>query len=314
MEASMKRALLLVLVAFAAAQTLDVRAADSNYKLIENWAQLPGGMKWGSMSAVDVDYRNGTVYVFERGEHASIQAFDSNGKFLRAWGDNKMFPSAHGLRVDREGNVWITDRGVHQVMKFSPEGKLLLELGKKGVKGDNDSRDALNGPSDVAIARNGDIYVSDGESTNTRVVKFSKDGKLIKFWGTKGTGDGQLDVPHTIAIDSKGLVYVGDRGNKRIQVFDADGKYVRQIRDAGVPYGMYITKDDMLYFVDGTAETNAMIVVNTKTDKVVDRMPGLKGPHMISVDPKGAVYVAETTGQVVKKFEPIAVAKRAGLR
>jgi sugar lactone lactonase YvrE len=295
-------AVLVALVAVAAIHSIYVQAADTKYRVVENWAQLPNGGAWGTMSGVDIDPRNGTIYVFQRSEPASIMAFDSKGKFLRSWGDTKMFPSAHALRVDREGNVWITDRGVHQVMKFSPQGKLLLELGKKGVKGDNDSKDALNGPSDVVIGKNGDIFVSDGESTNTRVVKFSKNGKLIKFWGVKGSGPGQLDVPHSIAMDSKGLLYVADRANKRIQVFDQDGKYISQTADAGTPYGIFITKEDMMYVVDGT-DAQDMVVINLKDGKVVEKMTGLKGPHMISVDSKGAIYIAETTGKAVRKFE-----------
>src|SRR5436190_7072628 len=132
--------------------------SNSTYQLVENWAQLPPGTKWETMTAVDID-SHGIVYVFQRGDPSKVMAFDSKGKLVRSWGD-KMFPSAHGLRVDRQDNVWITDRGLHQVLKFSPDGKLLLELGKKGVAGDNNSTDALNGPSDVVIARNGDIFVS----------------------------------------------------------------------------------------------------------------------------------------------------------
>src|SRR5687768_2809277 len=131
-------AVLIALTAAATIPTATAQTANANYKLVDNWAQLPAGAKWGTMSGVDVDHRNGTIYAFQRSEPASIMAFDSKGKLLRTWGDTKMFPSAHALRVDSDGNVWITDRGVHQVMKFSPEGKLLLELGKKGVKGEND--------------------------------------------------------------------------------------------------------------------------------------------------------------------------------
>jgi hypothetical protein len=146
---------LIALISAATTYVATIRAADATYQLVENWAQLPAGTKWETMTAVDIDSK-GTIYVFQRGEPSKIMAFDSKGKLLRSWGDG-MFPSAHGLRVDRQDNVWITDRVLHQVMKFSPQGKLLMELGAKGVKGDNDSRDALNGPSDVVIGPNGDI-------------------------------------------------------------------------------------------------------------------------------------------------------------
>ena len=295
----MKRALI-ALMAAVMLYAPTARGADATYQLVENWAQLPAGTKWETMTAVDIDSK-GTVYVFQRGEPSKVMAFDSKGKLLRSWGD-RMFPSAHGLRVDRQGNVWITDRGLHQVLKFSPEGKLLMELGRKGVAGDNDSRDALNGPSDVVVGPNGDIFVSDGESTNTRIVKYSKDGKLIKFWGTKGSGPGQLDVPHSIAMDSKGRLYVANRTNKRIEIFDQDGGYIAQMTNAGTPYGLFMTKDDVLYVVDGSQGNDNLTIVDTKNQKVVGHIQGLAGPHMVSVDSGGAIYVAEVRGASVKKF------------
>src|SRR5205085_5779391 len=128
------------------------------------------------------------------------------------------------------------------VLKYSPSGKLLLSLGKKGVAGDNTSTDALNGPSDVAFGRNGEIFVSDGESSNSRIVRFSPEGKLIKFWGTKGKGPGQLDVPHAIAIDSKGQLFVANRSNNRIEIFNQDGGYMGVLDQLGTPYGLFMAK------------------------------------------------------------------------
>src|SRR5580704_6155106 len=168
-----------IAIAAAAIYPQGIRAADGDYQLVENWAQLPPGMQWGVMSAVDID-SHGTIYAFKRsepgqkaGEMSSlVMVIAPNGKFLRSWGEHT-FMSAHGLRVLRDGFIWITDKTGDQVFKYSPDGELLMTLGKKGVAGDNDSTDALNGPSDVVIGKNGDIFVSDGESTNTRVVKFS---------------------------------------------------------------------------------------------------------------------------------------------
>lgn len=286
----------------AVAQTgADVRTAQMVYQQVANWGQLPAGTKWGSMTAVDIDAA-GTVYALQR-EPAKVMVFDSNGKHLRSWGDG-MFTQAHGLRVDRQGNVWVTDRSSHQVMKFTPDGTLLLEIGKKGVAGDNSSTDALNGPSDLVFAPNGEFYVSDGESTNTRVVKYSKDGKFLKFWGTKGTGPGQLDVPHSIAMDSKGRVYVANRSNKRIEVFDQDGRFLDQITSAGTPYGLFMTKDDILYVVDGTQGNpdEFLTIVDTKNMNILGQIHGLTGPHMVSVSSRGDIYVAEVRGMSVKKF------------
>ena len=299
----------MVLMAFAAVATVHpskARAADGDYQLVENWAQLPQGMQWGVMSAVDID-SHGTIYAFKRsepGEKAGamtsmIMVLDSNGKFLRSWGEHT-FSSAHGLRVLRDGFIWITDKTGDQVFKYSPDGELLMTLGKKGVAGDNNSTDALNGPSDVVIGKNGDIFVSDGESTNTRVVKFSKDGKFIKFWGTKGAGPGEMNLPHNIAMDSEGRLYVADRTNKRIQVFDQDGKYLDQMAQFGAPAAIFITKDDILYVVAGAPENR--LTIGTKDGKVLTRVEGLNAPHWVAVDSSGSVYIAEVAGQSLLKF------------
>lgn len=275
-------------------------AAEPSYRLVENWAQLPAGTKWGTMTAVDIDAR-GHVYVFQRGQPSQVMVFDRGGKLLRSWGDGT-FPNAHALRIDPQGNVWITDRGLHQVQKFSPEGKLLLELGRKGVMGDNASRDALNGPADVAFGRNGEIFVADGESTNTRIVKFSADGKLIKFWGTKGAAPGQLDVPHNIVTDSQGRLYVANRANKRIEIYDQEGAYLGVIPKGGTPFGLFMTKDDILYVVDGTEGVDDLTIINPKTQAILGHFGGMTGPHMLAVDADGAIYVAETRGSSVKKW------------
>ena len=298
--------MLLFSVALTTMRPTMAQAADGDYQLVENWAQLPQGMQWGVMSAVDIN-SHGTIYAFKRSEpgekagdmSSMVMVLDPHGKFLRSWGQHT-FSSAHGLRVLRDGFIWITDKTGDQVFKFSPDGELLMTLGKKGVAGDNNSTDALNGPSDVVIGKNGDIFVSDGESTNTRVVKFSKDGKFIKFWGTKGAGPGELDLPHNIAMDSEGRLYVADRTNKRIQVFDQDGKYLDQMTQFGAPAAIFITKDDMLYVVAGAPENR--LTIGTKDGKVLSRIEGLNAPHWVAVDSSGAVYVAEVAGQALLKF------------
>jgi DNA-binding beta-propeller fold protein YncE len=267
---------------------------------VEPWAHFPPGVtKWASATGVDVD-SHGNVYVFHRNEAMPIMAFDNQGRFLRAWGQG-MFTTTHFLRVDRDGNVWVTDRGAMQAFKFDNKGKLLLTLGKKGVLGDNSSQDTFNGMADLAVAKNGDIFIADGEGPNTRVVKFSKDGKFIKWWGGKGTGPGQFDMPHSIAIDSKGRVYVADRSNNRIQIFDQDGTFIDQWKNFGTPWGLFVTKDDMLYVVDGT-ENNCLLIASTKDGKVVDRINGLSNATAVAVDSKGAIYIGEVNGTNVKKY------------
>jgi hypothetical protein len=237
--------------------------------------------------------------VFHRIEAMPIMVFDKNGKFLRGWGQG-MFKTTHFLRTDREGNVWVTDRGDHQVFKFSAEGKLLMTLGKKGVVGQNDSQDAFNGVADLVIARNGDIFIADGESTNTRVVKYSKDGKFIKWWGGLGTEPGQFDEPHSIAIDGKGLLYIGDRRNKRVQVFDQDGKFIKMWTHLGTPWGVFV-KDDRLYVVDGT-EANCLYIMSLKDGKILERVDGLVNPTAVTVDAKNAIYIGEVNGANVRKL------------
>ena len=161
----------------------------------------------------------------------------------------------HGATLDRDGNLWVTDaRGAdgkgHQVFKFDPNGKVLMVLGKAGVSGAGP--DLFDQPCDVVVAPNGDIFVTDSHRNgkNNRVVKFAKDGRFVKEWGVKGSGPGQISEPHTIAIDSRGRLFVGDRENNRIQIFDQDGKYITEWRQFGRPSGIYITADDTMYVAD----------------------------------------------------------------
>lgn len=274
-------------------------AAETHYQLVETWAQFPPQVtKWGAATGVDVDSHD-NVYVLHRNDAMPIMAFDKNGKFIRAWGQG-MFKTTHFLRVDRSGYIWVTDRGDMQAFKFSSDGKLLMTIGKKGVKGDNNSQDAYDGMADLAVAKNGDIFIADGEGPNTRVVKLSKDGKFIKWWGGKGTAPGQFDVPHSIAIDSKGRLYVGDRSNNRIQVFDQSGKFITQWTNFGTPWGVFV-KGNLLYVVDGT-DKNCLLIASTKDGKILEKIEGLKNATAVAVDSTGAIYVGEVNGTNVKKF------------
>ncbi len=275
------------------------RAAEGRYQLEENWAQFPPGVtKWGAATGVDVDAHD-NVYVLHRNEAMPVMAFDSHGKFLRSWGEG-MFKTTHFLRVDRFGFVWVTDRGNMQAFKFSSDGKLLMTLGKKGVTGDNTSQDTFNGMADLAVSKNGDIFIADGEGPNTRVAKFSRDGKFIKWWGGKGTDPGQFNVPHSIAIDSRGRVYVADRSNNRIQIFDQTGGFLEQWTNFGTPWGLFVRKD-LIYVVDGT-ENNCLLIAGIKDGKVLEKIGGLANATAVAVDSKGAIYVAEVNGTNVKKF------------
>lgn len=273
--------------------------AAGGYRLVENWGQLPKGTKWGVMSAIGVDPK-GNVYAFQRDKPVSkILVFDEQGKFLRAWGEGG-FPGAHGLRVMPDGAIWATDKISQQVLKFDLSGKLLMSLGRKGVTGDMNSHDAFNGVSDVAVAANGDIFVSDGEDGNNRIVKFSKDGKFIAFWGTKGAGPGQLDNPHALAIDSKGRIWVCDRANKRLQLFDQNGKYLSQMTQFGVPASIFI-KGDRVYVAGGPMGSD--VLIGTTDGKILATIGGFNHPHGIAVDASGAIYVSEVVpGETVLKY------------
>jgi DNA-binding beta-propeller fold protein YncE len=276
-----------------------VPAAEAQYRVVENWAQFPPGVtKWGAATGVDVDAQD-NVYVLHRNEAMPIMVFDRNGKFLRSWGQG-LFKTTHFLHVDPFGFVWVTDRGDMQAFKFSPEGKLMMTLGKKGITGDNTSQDTFNGMADVAVAKNGDVFIADGEGPNTRVAKFSGEGKFIDWWGGKGTGPGQFDVPHSIAIDSKGRVYVADRSNNRIQIFDENGKFLNQWTNFGTPWGLFI-KGDLIYAVDGTAN-NRLLIAGIEDGKVRETIGGLNNATAVTVDSHGAIYVGEVNGTNVKKL------------
>jgi sugar lactone lactonase YvrE len=231
------------------------------YRTTRDWGQLPPGVKWAAVTAVE-PAPDGTIYVIHRcfanscagRAEAPILKYDASGKLLKSWGQG-MFIFPHGATVDRDGNLWVTDaRGENgkgqQVFKFSPDGKVLMTLGKAGVSGSGP--DLFDQPTDVVVAPSGDIFVTDSHRNgkNNRVVKFTRDGKFIKEWGKKGSGPGEISEPHTIAMDSRGRLFVGDRENNRIQIFDQDGRYIAEWRQFGRPSGIAITKDDTIYVTD----------------------------------------------------------------
>ena len=299
------------------------------YRTVENWFKLSDGRMWGSTSAVEID-RDGNLWVAERcGANScagsnlpSILKFDPSGKLLKSFGEG-MFVFPHGIYVDQQGNVWVTDgqgkdgKG-QQVFKFSPDGKVLMTLGKAGVAGDGP--DTFNQPSDVIVAANGDIFVADGHggNTNARIVKFSKDGKFIKTWGKKGTAPGDLDTPHALAFDSKGRLFVGDRANNRIQIFDQDGKFLDQWTQFGRPSGLYIDKNDVLYVADSESNTarhpgwKRGIRVGSAKDGIVqafipDPEPDpdratTSGAEGVAADAQGVIYGAEVGPKGLKRY------------
>jgi DNA-binding beta-propeller fold protein YncE len=276
-----------------------------NIRFGEEPDTMPAGWKFGRVSAVAVNSKR-EVLVFHRGPKADpIVIFDEKGTYLRSFGKGK-FGNPHGLRVDKDDNIWITDNGDHQVMKFSPEGKLLLTLGVKKQTGSDDR--TFNKPTDIAFARNGDFYVSDGYG-NTRVVKFAADGKYLKAWGERGTGPGQFNTPHSIATDSKGLVYVSDRENNRIQIFDANGEFLKQWKHLGATQNIFITPKDEMWIITHrdnieniTYDTLAgrIMKIDLASGKILGAMesPG----HWLHAAPSGEIFIGSLTGNVFRWY------------
>src|SRR5262245_21267233 len=256
------------------------------------WAQLPGDMPWGGLTSWVAADGKGTVIVLVR-KAPYFRVFTTDGKFVRSWGDDGLFVEAHSAQFDRDGFIWATDPNDHVVHKFSSDGKLLMTLGMKGVAGDNASRDTFNRPNAVSIASNGDVFVSDGY-VNSRVVQFSKDGKFIKIiGGVNGNGPGQLQLPHGVAIDSKGRLFVSDSDNKRISIFDKDGKYIESWA-APCRGNIVITSDDTVYVSD----VNSGAVTILRDGKIVDAIHVEGRPHGMAVDPATLdVYTSSSVAQ-----------------
>lgn len=286
--------------AFVLVAAVGSRAAGSGYQLVTGWGPLPGGQEWGEVTGVAVDARN-TIVAVRRSEPPIIE-LNPAGKILKTWGEH-MFVWPHGVRVDKDGFLWITDgrakdgRG-QQVMKIAPGGRIVLTLGTKGVAGE--TPETFSGPADVAFGTNGDIFVADGH-VNNRVVKFTRDGQFIKAWGKKGAGPGDFSVPHAIAIDARGRVFVADRGNSRVQIFDQDGRFLEQWTQFGRPSGLLITADDTLYVAD--VQDKKGIVYGSAKDGTVRGVIEGTLPESIAIDRDGSVYAGETTtGHTLRKF------------
>ncbi len=330
-------ALVAVLVALSAAsvyvqaQIQPTNSLPSPYQTIENWAKLPEGRMWGSTAGVAIG-PNGNIWVAERcgantcagSNLAPILEFDPSGKLLTSFGAG-MFVFPHGITVDRDGNVWVTDadgkdgKG-HQVFKFSPAGKVLLALGKAGVAGTGE--DTFNKPSAVAIAPNGDIFVADGHGgdSNARIVKFSKDGKFIMTWGKKGSASGEFNGPHALAFDSKGRLFAADRSNNRIQIFDQNGKFIDQWQQFSRPSGIFIDRNDVIYVADSESGSVAkdhaawkrgIRVGSAKNGSLTAFIPdpntdpnftGTSAAEGVAADAKGVIYGAEVGPKDLKKY------------
>ncbi len=299
------------------------------YAPVPNWPQLPGGITIGQVSGIGVD-SSGNVFVFHRaeriweGEDLGLELISSptmfvldaeTGNLKDRWGED-FFVLPHGLTVDHEDNVWLTDVGLHQVFKFDRDGNLLMTLGERGVTGDDATH--FNMPTDVAVSSDGSFYVSDGYG-NSRVIKFSADGTYLTSWGSFGNEPGQFDVPHSIALDSLGRVYVADRGNARLQIFDSDGQFITQWKNdsLGRPWAVRVGETGTIWVVDGGDQTiffpdRARILKLDAEGNVLSSFGSYGSdlgqfvwPHAIALGLDEEIYVGEVaTGMRVQKFQP----------
>ncbi len=318
------------------ATTVDAQMTAPNpYRVVEGtWATLPDGRQWGATSAVYPTPDGMGIWVAERcganlcvgSDVDPVLLYDLEGNLQKSFGAG-LITWPHGMFVDAEGNVWIADAvgyapvpdGLgHVIFKFSPDGELLMTLGKKGVAATG--RDTFAKPSDVLVAPNGDIFVADGHDAdgNNRIVKLSSDGTFIKEWGTTGQGDGEFRDPHALAMDSQGRLFLGDRGNSRIQIFTQDGEHLATWTQFGRPSGLFIDENDVLYATDSESNTRrnpgwrrGVYIGDAKTGWVTAFIPdpepdpdnsGTSAGEGVAVDAMGNVYSAEVGPRALKKY------------
>jgi sugar lactone lactonase YvrE len=295
--------------------------ADAHVVADPNWPQKPDSFTWGAMSGITVDDQN-QVYLFNRSE-PTVQVYRADGSLVRTWSTGNP-PGTHHIKLDPEGNVWVADFRSHIVQKYTVEGRLLMTLGESGVRGCDS--DHFDGPTDMAFLPNGEVFISDGYG-NRRVAHFDAQGRLIKAWGEEGTGPGQFALPHAIAVDSNNRVYVADRNNARIQVFDTAGKLLAVWSDLIMPWGFAMTENDELWVCGSsgvrqpggdswviTPPPDQMLMKLSTSGEVLARVP-LKSPatppskpgevdwvHAIAIDSQGDLYLGDIQGKRAQKW------------
>jgi NHL repeat len=297
-------------IGMEASVSVIVGSGDYAYRVEEDWARLPTGWEFGDVGAVGVD-RQDRVYVFNRGEHPMC-VFDRDGNFLKSWGEG-VFRRAHGVHMGPDDTIYCTDDGDHTVRKCTLDGKILLEIGIPGRPSGFMSGAPFNRCTHTALSPGGDIYVSDGYG-NARVHKYDQSGRRLMSWGEPGVGPGQFNLPHNIGCDADGWVYVADRENHRVQVFDGNGRFETQWHNMHRPSGLHVTpgKCPICYvgeigpyygFNRGAPNLGPRISIVDNKGQLLARLgkeptAGMKpgqflSPHGIAVDSHGDLYVGE---------------------
>ena len=275
------------------------------YVMDPDWPKpLPENIEWGQVPNVTID-REGFIYAFHRSDPPVLK-FDTEGNLIDSFGSAQWVARPHGFRLTPEGDIWTTDyqrESGHTITKIDTAGNILLRLGARGFAGSGPN--TFNGPADVAQAEDGSFFVADGH-WNNRVVKFDASGRYLLEWGGKGSGPGQFDVPHTILIDRRGRVFVGDRSNERIQLFTQEGEYLTEWDQFGRPSGMFIDHEDVLYVAD-YEKLRGVTYGNAENGEVLGFIEGSE-PEGVVVDLDGNVYTGEVTGgqggdgYIIRKF------------
>lgn len=297
-------ALTLGLSAAAGAQVLDgpdpaqmEDAPDLGYRPVPHGLQIPDDLEMGAPSSVGWTSMN-RILVFNRGPNPLME-FEPDGTFVRSWGQGQ-YDRPHGMRIDSEGHIWTTDVNADTVRKMNPEGEVLLTINP-------DDTPLMNEPTDLAIGLEGEIFVLVGHGQGEpHVLKFDREGELLRSWGEQGTGPSQFDTPHSVVIDTEGMVYVADRQNRRIQIFDRDGNYVKEWAYKGLPCGLYIHSDGTMYMVSGFA---GEILQLDENGRAVGRngQPGrglgeFGEAHYMTLTPNGDIWVADTVRPELHKY------------
>lgn len=299
-----------------------------HYEVVRDWPQRPANIRWGQMPGIAIDKKD-NVWIYTRANPV-VQVYSPAGQLLQSWKEEDARTIPHSIKFDADGNIWLVDVGLHAARKFSPDGKVLLTLGTVGEAGDDERH--FNKPTDITFGPNGDIFISDGYGNN-RVMHFDKTGRFIKSWGQLGISSGQFSIPHAIAADSKGRLYVADRNNVRIQVFDSDGKLLDTWANIMVPWSFWISPKDEIWvcgsspmpwttdpkyptaplgcppkdqlFVKFSPEGRVLQLWTMPKGEDDQEQPGeLNWLHAIALDSKGNVYLGDIIGKRLQKFVP----------